>query len=153
MVMTDPSEEPPLPEHVPDWLLERLDSLELSELEAVRTSIEDRIEGLRFPIDEEIEASTAGEIIDIENHGSYALVRKHPPASDGSGVNTDVTSVYHVRRERNLDRETSLHWDYLGDVETQSRTRCAACGRTLEESASVCPNCGSTETGDSETED
>lgn len=153
MVMADPTEEPSLPEHVPDGLLERLESLDVSELHAVRTSVEHRIDALRLPIDEEIEDNAAGEIIDIENHGSYALVRKHPPASDGSGVDTDVTSLYHVRRERNMDGETSLHWVYLGDIEYQPRTRCDACGRIYEESASVCPHCGSTEIGDSETED
>ena len=79
----------------------------------------------------------------IENHGAYAIVRKHPPDPDGDGVNTEITTLYHVRREPQIDGTESLHWAYLGDVHNSVRTRCDTCGRTFDEDVEICPHCGS----------
>lgn len=131
------------PDNLPDALIRRIDSLELPELKSVLSYVERRIEALHTPIEEEIEATAAGEVLRIENHGAYALVRKHPPDPDSHGVNTDRVSLYHVRREQQLDGTESLHWAYLGDVHNSEQIRCESCGGPLDKDASVCPHCGS----------
>lgn len=130
-------------DRLPDQLLERIDRLGIAELRAVLSYAEARIESLRAPIEEAIEADAAGEIVEVEKHGGYALVRMHPPAPDGSGVNADRVSLYHVRREQRLNGEESLHWAYLGDVNSPERNRCRTCGRPVEGDAAACPHCGS----------
>ncbi|MDG5777039.1 zinc ribbon domain-containing protein [Haloarculaceae archaeon H-GB1-1] len=151
--MSDPSDEPEAPDTLPEALIQRIDSLELPELKAVLSYVERRIDALRTPIEEEIEATAAGEILQIENHGAYALVRKHPPDPDGPGANTDLVSLYHVRREPQLDGTESLHWAYLGDVHNSEQIRCDSCGGHLDKNASVCPHCGSENVHQSETEE
>ena len=151
--MSDPDEDPTVPDRLPDSLIEQIDNLEVSELRAILSYVEQRIESLRTSIEEEIVADAAGEVIEIEDHGDYALVRKHPPNPDGLGVNTDIVSIYHVRQEPQLGGEETLHWSYLGDVRTPEQSRCANCGRTLDEDVDVCPHCGSNEIDHSKMED
>lgn len=141
--MSDANEDPTPPDDLPQKLIQRIDALELPELKSLLSYIERRIESLRTPIEAEIEADAAGEVLKIENHGAYALVRKHPPDPDGPGVNTDITSLYHVRREPRFDGTESLHWAYLGDLHNSAGTRCESCGRTFDRGVDVCPNCGS----------
>lgn len=114
--MSDANEDPTPPEELSETLIQRVDALELPELKSLHTYIERRIESLRTPFEAEIEADTEGEILKIEDHGGYALVRMHPPNSDDSGVNREKTSLYHVRREHLLDGTDSLNWAYLGDM-------------------------------------
>ncbi|WP_202935213.1 hypothetical protein [Halorussus amylolyticus] len=150
--MGDTDEDPTPPDGLPETLLQRIDALELPELKSLLSYIEGRVESLRTPIETEIEANAAGEILEIETHGAYALVRMHPPDPDDSGVNTDITSLYHVRREPQLDGTESLHWVYLGDVDNTAAARCETCGRTFDREVDVCPNCGSDDV-DTETEE
>lgn len=124
-----------------ETLIERIDSLDIPELRAVLSYAEARIESLRTPLEEDIEASAAGEILEIENHGGYALVRMHPPAPDGSTVDSSIISLYHVRREQRLDGEESLHWAYLGDVNATEQNRCQTCGRPISDDSVGCPHC------------
>jgi ribosomal protein L37E len=145
--------EPTPPDDLSEALIQRIDALELPELKSLLSYVEQRIDALRTPIEEEIEANAAGEILAIENHGAYALVRKHPPDPDGDGANTEITSLYHVRREPQLDGTESLHWAYLGDVHNNTQTRCETCGRTLDEDVDNCPHCGSGDVGHSDTEE
>ncbi|WP_396614013.1 zinc ribbon domain-containing protein (plasmid) [Haloferax sp. S1W] len=140
--MSDPNEDPKAPNTVPDALIQHIGSLALPELKSVLSYVERRIETLRTPIEEEIEAAAAGEVLKIEDHGAYALVRKHPPNPEGSGVNTDQVSLYHVRREQRMDGTESLHWVYLGDVHNAEQIRCKSCGGMLDKEAAVCPHCG-----------
>jgi len=151
--MSNPNEDPEAPDTLPDALIQRIDSLELPELKAVLSYVERRIEALRTPIEEEIEATAAGEVLQIENHGAYALVRKHPPNPDGPGANTEIVSLYHVRREPQLDGTESLHWAYLGDVHNSEQIRCDSCGGILDKNASACPHCGTENVHQSETEE
>lgn len=151
--MSDPHDEPEVLDTLPDELIQRIDSLELPELKAVLSYVEHRIEALRTPIEEEIEAAAAGEVLQIENHGAYALVRKHPPNPDSSGTNTDIVSLYHVRREPQSDGTESLQWAYLGDVHNSEQIRCDFCGGPLDKNASVCPHCGRETVHQSETEE
>jgi hypothetical protein len=130
------------PDDISDTLIQRVKSLDLPELISLLSCIEQRIEVLRTPIEEEIEANAAGEVLDIENHGAYALVRKHPPGPDGTGINTDVVSLYHVRREQRMDGTESLHWAYLGDVHNPEQIRCDSCSGILDKTAPACPHCG-----------
>ncbi|WP_424016308.1 zinc ribbon domain-containing protein (plasmid) [Halorientalis pallida] len=150
--MSDANDDLTPPDDLSETLIQRIDALELPELKSLLSYIEQRIESLRTPIEAEIEANAAGEVLEIENHGAYALVRKHPPDPDGPGVNADITSLYHVRRESHLDGTESLHWAYLGDVHDTSENRCETCGRTFDHEIDVCPNCGSGDV-DSGTED
>jgi len=135
--------EPTPPDDLPGPIIQRIKALELPELKSLLSYVEQRIDALRTPIEEEIRANAAGEVIDIETHGAYAIVRKHPPDPDGSGVDTTITALYHVRREPQLDSTESLHWAYLGDVHNGGQTQCESCGRTLDEDVEICPYCGS----------
>lgn len=178
--MTDSDDDAVQSEELPDSLLETVDSLTGTELEALLTYVENRIESDWAPLRSDIEASAAGEVLDVTRDGPYALVRAHPPAdgdrdqtgesrdetdddsreTDGAAdqmdevvVDTDVVSLYHVRREFLSDGTESLHWTYLGDVYDPEQRRCDACGRRLDETATVCPHCGSDEIHDRETDD
>lgn len=141
--MSNSAEDPTPPDNLPDALIQAIDSLGRSELKSTLSYIERRIDALRTPIEEEIKATAAGEVLTIENHGAYALVRKHPPNSDGPGVDTDRVSLYHVWREPQMDGTESLHWAYLGDVHNSEQIRCNTCGGALDTDAAVCPHCGS----------
>lgn len=151
--MGNPHTEPTPPDDLPEGMIQRIKTLELPELKSLLSYIEQRIDALRTPIEEEIEANAAGEVLDIERHGAYAIARKHPPGPDGDGVNTDITSLYHVRREPKLDGTESLHWAYLGDVHNSAQTRCETCGRTLDEDVDTCPHCGSDDVDHADSEE
>lgn len=151
--MGNPTREPMPPNDLSEATVQRINALELPELRSLLSYIEQRIDALRTPIEEEIEANATGEILAIENHGAYAIVRKHPPDPDSDGVNTEVTSLYHVRRESQLDGTEPLHWAYLGDVHDTAQTRCESCGRTLDDNVDVCSHCGGDGMGHSETEE
>ena len=143
--MTNSTPEPTPPEDIPEGLVHQIDGLDLPALKSLKSYVEQRIDALRSPLIEEIEANAAGEILDIENHGGYAIVRKHPPDPNGDDSNTNITSVYYVRREPQIDGTESLQWSYLGDVHDSPVNRCENCGRTLEAGVDTCPNCGSTD--------
>ena len=66
-----------------------------------------------------------------------------PREPDGPGVDTGITSLYHVRREPQFDGTKSLHWAYLGDVHDTAGARCETCGRAFDRGVDVCPNCDS----------
>lgn len=151
--MSNSNEGPTPPDTLPDALIREIDSLDLPELKSALSYIERRIDALRTPIEEEVEAAAVGDILEIEDHGAYALVRKHPPGPDGSGVNTNRVSLYHVRREPHPDGTESLHWVYLGDVRNSEQIRCNTCGGALDTDASVCPHCGSENIDNAETEE
>ncbi|WP_396612549.1 zinc ribbon domain-containing protein [Haloferax sp. S1W] len=151
--MDDSNEGPVPPNTLSDALIQRIDSLALPELKSVLSYVEHRIESLRTSIEEEIEASAAGEVLKIADHGAYALVRKHPPDPDRSGVDTDRVSLYHVRREHRMDGTESLHWAYLGDVYNAEQIRCESCGGRIDKEASVCPHCGTENVYYTETEE
>lgn len=147
--MSNSAEAPTPPDNLPDALIQAIDSLGRSELKSALSYIERRIDALRTPI----EATAAGEVLKIEDYGAYALVRKHPPNSDGPGVDTDRVSLYHVWREPQMDGTESLHWTYLGDVHSSEQIRCSSCGGTLDTDAAVCPHCGSETTDNPGTEE
>lgn len=129
-------------EHLPDGLIEEVDALEIPELRALISYAEQRVESLPTSLAEEIEADASGELLGIETHEAYALVRMRPPGPDDE---TEPAALYHVSRERGIDGEESLHWAYLGDIREGERTRCANCGRSLDQSVDACPHCGSEE--------
>lgn len=116
----------------PDPVREQLDELDIPELRATQSYVEERIESLREPLEAEIVENAAGEVVDIEDHGAYAIVRTHPPNPDGSGVDTSLVSLYHVHRERHVNGEEVLHWSFLGDIQDSAEDRCDNCGRPLE---------------------
>lgn len=141
------------PDDLSETLIQRIDALELHELKSLLSYVEQRIAALRTPIVEEIEANAAGEILEIKKDGAYAIVRKHPPDPEGDGANTEITSLYHVRQEQQIDGTESLNWVYLGDVHDTVQTRCGTCGRTLAEDVDSCPHCSSNDDESSGTEE
>lgn len=147
--MTAPDEEPTPPAVVPDSLVEAIDALDVPELRALDGYVRKRIDAIRVPIEEAIEAESGGEVIDVEDHGAYALVRQHPPNPSGTGVNPEFVELYHVRRQLEPSGEETLHWAYVGDVQGSETPRCPNCDRPIEDVTSACPHCGhdgSTET-------
>ncbi|WP_198526039.1 hypothetical protein [Haloferax sp. ATB1] len=63
----------------PDMLADILDDLDAPALRAVRTYVERRLDDVRPSLRELIRSEVDGEIVDIEDHGAYTLVRKYPP--------------------------------------------------------------------------
>lgn len=151
--MDDPAADPIDPDDLPDAVREQLDTLDIPELRAARAYVEDRIESLRQPIEAEIVENAVGEVVDVEDHGTHAIVRTHPPDPGGSGVDTGLVSLYHVRRERHVNGEEVLHWSFLGDIQDSTGDRCDNCGRRLEGDADVCPFCDDETTETTDTED
>jgi len=88
--MVNPNGEPTPPDDLLDALIQRLDALELPELRSLLSYTEQRIDASRTPIEEEIEAKAAGEILAIEKHSAYAIVRKHPPDPDGDSETSTI---------------------------------------------------------------
>ncbi|ELZ08303.1 hypothetical protein C479_13228 [Halovivax asiaticus JCM 14624] len=150
--MNDPAENAADSDQVPETVRDQLDELELPELRGVLSYVQRRIESLRRPIAEEIVETATGEVVDIENHGTHAIVRTHPPDPDGPGVDTELVSLYHVRRERHVNGEELLHWSFLGDIRDTVEWRCNSCGRPLDASGGSCPHCGSEQTEPRDTE-
>lgn len=97
---------------LPDNLAERLDSLDVAALHAVIDYAEDRIGEERHPIAEDVRAEAGDVVVRIDDYGGYALVEKRTPDRDA-----DVTSLYLVRHEREMDGEWSLDWSFLRDLE------------------------------------
>ena len=151
--MSDSDGGPTPPDDLPERLIQRVDALDLSELTSLRSYIEQRIESPQVSLTADIEANAAGEVLNIEIHGGHAHVETHPPDSNGSGVDTEITSLYHVQREPHPDGTKSLHWAYLGDVYNTPEARCETCGRTFDHEVDVCPNCGSEDVDHPETEE
>lgn len=133
---------PSPPDEVPTELANELAALNRSTLHAVRSYVSELLSSDWSPLVEDINESASGEIIDIEPHGGYAMVQKHPPKPDGSGVDRNITSLYHVQREKHPDGETSIHWAYIGDVHDTGHSTCPDCGGRMSSDADVCPHCG-----------
>lgn len=143
---------PTPPDDLSEELIQQIESLKNSELESLLAYIEGHIESHSTPTVAEIQEDAAGEVLEVETHGEYAHVETHPPDPDGTGVDADIISLYHVRREPELDGTESLHWAFLGDMRDTAGIRCETCGRTFDHEIEVCPYCGSDDI-DSETEE
>lgn len=151
--MGDTSTDPADSDDLPDAVREQIDELDIPALRAVQSYVEERIESLRRPIGAEITDDAVGEVVDVEDHGTHAIVRTHPPDPDGSGVDTDLVSLYQVRRERHVNGEEVLHWSFLGDIQDSAEDRCDNCGRRLDGDADECSFCDDENADPTDTED
>lgn len=151
--MSDPPPDQDGPDDLSEALIQRINGLRASELQTLRSYIDERIESLQPPIEEEVRATAAGEVIAVDDHEGYVLARIHPLNPDGPGVNTEKTELYHVSREQHPDGTDSLHWSYIGDVQQEGEVRCESCGRSLDVTVDVCPHCGSDQIVPGETEE
>lgn len=123
-------------------LREQLGELDLSELRAALTYVEQRLDYCRPSIAEQIRAEADGEIVDIEDSGTYTLVRKRPIGQGDSKAAPQTVSLYRVRRQKQPNDEAALYWSYLGDVSDPAGIECGNCGVSLDERAGPCPRCG-----------
>ncbi|WP_121743696.1 hypothetical protein [Natronorubrum halophilum] len=114
--MSDPDDEQPPTERIPEALIEQLNALGPPGLRTVHEYVERLLESTQPPIEAQIREEATGEILDIEDWGIYTLVRKRPLGGGESSEDTPPVSLYHVTRERHLDGEEALHWAFLGDV-------------------------------------
>lgn len=142
--MTNSESDPEPPEGIPSDAKSWLDSLDPERLRDLLSYLEQRLDSLRTPIEEMIQERAAGEVRSIDSQGAYAHVTMHPPTADGEEVERDILSIYHVSREEHADGEETLHWAYLGDVQSTESTRCSDCGRTYGAETDTCPHCGGT---------
>lgn len=103
-------------EGLPDTLFDVLERLSVPELRAVRAVVDRRIEQQRPPIEDLIRAEAAGEVVDIEDRGLYAIVRMIRPRSENADAESRPESVYRVRRERRPTGDETLRWSFMDDV-------------------------------------
>lgn len=135
------TDEPVPPDPLPAPLVEELDALQLPELRAVRAYVDDLIEHRRTPIRELILSDAAGDVVGLEDHGAYALVRKRPPDLDEGDADSQSVALYHVTRERRPSGEEALRWSFQGDARDPTIGECERCGGPVDERA-ACPRCG-----------
>ncbi|AWB27024.1 zinc ribbon domain-containing protein [Halococcoides cellulosivorans] len=136
------SEGSPSDRLAPD-LIDRVEALTVPELRALGALVEDRLAGSNDDLETMIRESAAGEIVDIDlENDASALVHKHPPAPDGSGVNEDTVSLYRVRRQPRFEGGEELRWAYLGDAADAHGPHCPDCGHPLPDDLTTCPHCG-----------
>lgn len=114
----------------PDTLFEILDGLDAPTLRTVRTYVDERLDDLRPPLQEQVRSEANEEIVDIKDCGAYTLVSKYSPSQGTAGRSPQPLSLYRVKRERQLNGEETLHWSYLGDVADQSEFECGASSDT-----------------------
>lgn len=63
-----------------------------------------------------IEPLPGEEIVRIEDHGEYTEVVKRQSCPEGCDRCPHGPYLYHVTTERHPDGETSLHWQFIGQV-------------------------------------
>ncbi len=127
------------PQELPDELIERLDELDERSLWIVSRYVDELLDAHRTPTPEEVRQDAHGEVLDVEDRGAYALVKKRIPCSSDSDA--PRVSMFHVTRERTPSGESNLHWEFMRDV-SDSSTECANCGASLPEDANRCIRCG-----------
>lgn len=140
------------PTGLPDALVEILDTLDAPALRDVAAYVDRRIEESHTPLAERVLAAADGDVVDVDDRGSYTLVRKRLSGQAGPGADSGTVALYHVTWETPPDGEETLRWHYLGDVLELPKVACSSCGAPLDERADSCPNCGH-ETGRLDTEE
>lgn len=115
--MSDSDDDRSPTEQLPDALVEELQTLERPELRAVHRYVEQRLESMHPPLEEQIREEAEGEVLDIEDEGVHTLIRMRPPTQGESEGDQQLVSLYHVTRERHPEGEETLHWEFLGDVQ------------------------------------
>ncbi|WP_247731318.1 zinc ribbon domain-containing protein [Halovivax limisalsi] len=130
-----------VPDCLPADLVKQLRALAVPELRAAREYIDERIEQRRTPIREQILSGAVGDVVGIEDHGAYALVRMRDPTQDGLDGDPQLVSLYHVTREKRPGGKESLHWAFLGDIQSAAIRKCKHCNGYVDENAESCPHC------------
>lgn len=115
--MTPSNDESAPTNQLPDSLVKMLNTLEPSQLRTVHKHVEQRLESIQPPIEEQIREEAAGDVLSIEKDRIYTLVKMRSPSQSESNVDSQSVSLYHVTRERHPDGEEALHWSFLGDIQ------------------------------------
>lgn len=126
-----PSHESPPTESdvLSDELLDTLDSLKRPTLRALDRYVTQELETLRPTTADQIETEADGKIVDIEDCGTYTLVRKQPPTEDDSADGSRPVQVYHVIQAKQPNGTDTLHWSFIGDMRGArwgERRRCSS---------------------------
>lgn len=115
--MSPPEHELTAREALPADLVETVDELDAPALRHLSGYVNQRLRDSSEPIAEMIREEAGGEILDIDDRGTYTLVRKRPQSRDASEAGSQPVSVYHVRRKRRPDGGETLQWSFIGDID------------------------------------
>lgn len=115
--MTDEGSSSTEPVDVPDVITERLGELSDGQLRQTREYIQGLLASQRA-VSTQIEADDGDEeIVRVTEHDGYTAVVKRQSCATGCEDCPHGPYLYHVRRERGLEGNESLHWSYIGPVE------------------------------------
>lgn len=107
---------PAPPEELSSDTIEVLDELDEAQLRAVIDYARSRLRYVTPRVSDQIEPREGEEIVRIEERGGYIEVVKREPCAEGCEDCPHEPVLYHVRKERQPDGTTNLHWTYLGQV-------------------------------------
>ncbi|WP_083861961.1 hypothetical protein [Halogeometricum pallidum] len=103
-----------------DWptlsedLTTQLDGLTAQQLREVIEYAQWRLREMHQPVSRQIEAGPGEEILSVEDRPEYTKVVKREPCGDDCPDCPHGPYLYHVYEEIHPDRESSLHWVFLG---------------------------------------
>lgn len=115
--MTSSNDESAPTNQLPDPLVKMINSLEPSQLRTVHQYVEQRLESIHPPIEEQIREEAVGDVLSIETDRIYTLVKMRSPSQGESNADSQPISLYHVTQERHPDGEETLHWSFLGEIQ------------------------------------
>jgi hypothetical protein len=99
---------------LPEAVIDAVDELSEQQLRKLISYTRERIASTYEPVIESIEASDNETILRKAQREGYVEVVKTRTCRDGCAECPHGPYLYHVRRERQLDGETTLRWDYIG---------------------------------------
>ena len=114
--MDGDSEVPAPPPNLPAELVELLDGLDETELQAAIDYAQARRRFVHSDVTDRIEARPGEEILRVEERDGYTEVLKRLPCAEGCADCPHGPYLYHVYEEQRPEGGSRLHWTYLGRV-------------------------------------